>query len=93
MSDQEIIDEIMDFLDFEKIHKTMEALNWYWADVDGIPEIYEIRHFLRKLLKEFLDENLSESSCGGFRIWKSQNTVNISFEITSLEVYDKDRLL
>ena len=76
----------MDFLDFEKIHKTMETLNWHWAGVGGVPEIYEIRQFLRKFLKEFLDEDLPESSCGGFRIWKGRDTINISFEVTSLEI-------
>lgn len=72
----------MDFLDFEKIHKVMEALNWTWAGCDGVPEIFELRRFLRELLNEFVDRNLLSTSCGGFNICRIKNTIRVSFELT-----------
>ena len=76
----------MDFLNFEEIHKAMTSLDWYWHHVDGIPEVYQIRRFVRELLHEFIDCGLKELQCGGFRIWKSENSIRISFEITNLEI-------
>ena len=85
-SKQEIIDEVMDYLDFEKIHNTMIALNLQWWNIDGVPEIYQIRQFLRKLLNELIDENLKEIQCGGFRVRKEHEVIIVTFEVESLEV-------
>ena len=30
-TEQEMIDEVMDCFEFEKVHKTMIALEWKWA--------------------------------------------------------------
>lgn len=92
-SNQEIIDEFMDYFDFERVHEVMKALNWYWKVDSGtplrIPEIPEIRQFLRKLLTDFLDENLKLSECGGFRIMKFCDIIDVSFIATNQQVeYD-----
>lgn len=76
----------MDYLDFDKIHKTMKALNWKWHFTNGVPEIYEIRQFLREQLHYFLDNNLRELSCGGFLIQKDNDIIKVVFEVTSFEV-------
>lgn len=86
MSRQEIIDEFMDFIDFEKIHKTMEALNWKWAGIEGIPEIYHIRQHLRELLNEFFDRNLYEIRCGGFHIRREEESIIVTFEVDYWEI-------
>lgn len=81
MTKQEIIDNCMDYLDFEKIHKVMKFLNWTWTPTYQVPEIYEIRRFLRNLLNEFIDKNLPQIQCGGFRIRKDRDSIIITFEI------------
>ncbi len=83
---QEIIDEAMDFLDFERIHKVMNALNWTWRGSDEPPEIYELRRELRKMLNQFIDENLLSISCGGFSINKIGNNIKVSFELTEVTI-------
>ena len=81
----------MDFLDFEKIHKTMLYLNWTWHNT-GVPEIYEIRQFVRKLINELIDKNLREIQCGGFHIYKRDKDIVITFELTYLEIYEDENL-
>lgn len=67
------IDEVLDCMDFEKIKKVMDFLNWTWWNTDGVPEIYELRIHARELLtriaKEIMnsDKNNCAISCGGFR--------------------------
>lgn len=76
----------MDYMDFNKIHKAMKALDWKWYFTDGVPEIYEIRQFLREQLHYFMDNNLKELSCGGFLIRKDNDTIRVVFEVASWEV-------
>lgn len=90
MNKQIIIDEIMDFLDFEKIHRVMEALNWGWVDTEGeVPEVWEIRQFLRKLLNKFIDSNLDLLESGGFVITKIETedgeAIKVIFNVESWE--------
>lgn len=42
---QEIVDEIMDNFDFEKVHKVMVALNWGWHG-NGVPGLSDIKSML-----------------------------------------------
>lgn len=80
----------MDFLDFEKIHRVMEALNWGWVDTEGeVPEVWEIRQFLRKLLNKFIDSNLDLLESGGFVITKIETedgeAIKVIFNVESWE--------
>lgn len=80
----------MDFLDFEKIHRVMEALNWGWVDTGGeVPEVWEIRQFLRKLLNKFIDSNLDLLESGGFVITKIETedgeAIKVIFNVESWE--------
>ena len=86
MTKQEIIDEVMDYLEFEKIHKAMKALNWTWVPEFEVPEIYKLRQFLRKMINDLIDENLTEIQCGGFRVRKCEESIIVTFEIECLEV-------
>lgn len=74
---QEMIDEIMDEFDFERVHKTMEALNWQWRD-EGIPDIPTLRKAARSQLKQVsisprdksdLDTGYFLVSSGGFEAY------------------------
>lgn len=66
---QDKIDEIMDNFDFEKVHKTMDVLEWTWAG-EGVPEVPSLRARARQLLKEacFIENKSNYSMCstGGF---------------------------
>ena len=86
MNKQEIIDAVMDFLNFERIHKVMKCLNWEWVAENRVPEIYELRQFVRKLINDLIDKNLVEIQCGGFRVRKDSESIIVTFEVESLEV-------
>ena len=66
------INEILDCMDFEKIKKVMDFLNWTWWNTDGVPEIYELRIFAREQLNRVAKDliksgkNRYSTSCGGF---------------------------
>lgn len=45
------IEYTLDFLDYGKIHKAMDALDWNWVgSTFGIPETWELRQAARNLL-------------------------------------------
>ena len=45
------IEYTLDFLDYSKIHKAMDALDWNWVgSTFGIPEAWELRQAARNLL-------------------------------------------
>lgn len=64
---QNQIDEIMDWVDFHKIQRVMEFLEWKWADVDGtgIPNVAQLRSQARRLLKEAVQRKWDVGT-GGF---------------------------
>lgn len=86
MTKQEIIDNCMDYLNFDKIHKVMKFLNWKWAPENRVPEIHELRQFVRELINDLIDRNLVEIQCGGFRVRKGSESIIVTFEVESLEV-------
>ena len=83
---QAIIDEVMDSLQFEKIHKVMKFLNWKWMPENRIPKIYELRPFVRNLINTLIDKNLVEIQQGGFRVRKDNESIIVTFEVDFLEV-------
>lgn len=86
MCRQEIIDSFMDYMDFNKIHNTMKALNWSWVGTNGVPEVWEIRQCFRQLFNEFIDRRLSAIQSGGFHIWREGGIIKAAFEVESWEV-------
>lgn len=90
MTNQEIIDEVMDNMDFDKIHRVMEYLNWQWADGEGgfeVPDVPRIRKFCRSLIKNLLEENLQSIESGGFLVYKDQyNSIRVLFTIETYTI-------
>lgn len=94
MITQEVIDEVLDNFDFEKVEKVMNAIHWRWAmseEPDGIPTIAEMRKTARKLLKDLSvykkEENINQTGTGGFYAEIIDNeVVQLRFEVTSVEV-------
>lgn len=71
--EQEAIDNIMDYFDFDKVLKTMIALDWKWVkeahkSIDDleIPSIERIRREARRLLIRAI-EIKDSTSTGGFQ--------------------------
>jgi hypothetical protein len=65
---QDAIDGIMDYFNFEKVLKVMELLEWEWQDAEeGIPTLPELRQQARRLLKMALQEK-TNTSTGGFHV-------------------------
>lgn len=63
---RDVIDDILDNFDFEKVHQTMVALNWKWAGYKEVPEVPDLRKFARTRLKEAYTRKTTVSS-GGFK--------------------------
>ena len=70
---QDAIDGIMDYFNFEKVLKVMELLEWEWQDAEeGIPTVPELRQQARRLLKMSLEEK-TNTSTGGFHVMYESN--------------------
>jgi hypothetical protein len=81
-----IIDEIMDEFDFEKVHRTMKALEWTWYGSDGVPTIGDLRRTARELLQELIKHNYHCVGTGGLFAYRIADTVGLRFEVASFEV-------
>lgn len=92
-SKQEMIDDIMDNFDFNKVAKCMKALNWKWHDVDGsvnVPEEHHIRKEARKLMnsvKDVCHHRTFITGTGGFYVqcWYNQHPSAYSTDKGKLE--------
>lgn len=76
----------MDYMDFNKIHEVMVALDWKWASTNEVPEVSEIRQTFRRLVNELFDRDLKALQTGGFRIWREDDVIRAAFEAESWEV-------
>lgn len=84
---RELIEEITDEFDFEKVHRTMKALNWTWHDTDDVPTIGDLRRQARELLQElFRNDRYHLTGTGGLFAYRIADTVGLRFEVTSYEV-------
>ena len=97
---QKAIDEIIEYFDWGKVHKTMEFLNWTWATTDNeVPTIGQLFNNAVRLLQDAYDGALKEKqdyivSTGGFRAKALVNEekeifeLQLAFELTSWEYYE-----
>ena len=84
---RDVIDDIMDSFDFNKVHKVMEFLDWQWRD-EGVPDEYSLKREARRLLRDAI-ENKTSISTGGFivKYYPADNDggewVKLAFELES----------
>lgn len=52
MTNEQQIEEIMDWFDFRRVHTAMVALGWEWSSSDGVPSEAELRSHARAYLRE-----------------------------------------
>ena len=76
ISIDQVIEEILENFDFDKVHKVMEALDWKWVGggtQDGVPSVYRLIKKAEELLKDCVNEiehrntNTLVLSTGGFK--------------------------
>ena len=98
-----MIDEVMDYFDFSKTHKTMVALNWKLHTENGyeIPDEHELRVDARRLLMDCIDnsennkEDYNTVATGPFKVtclrYDGKLTkLELEFVVTSWETYCED---
>ena len=85
--EQEAIDNIMDYFDFDKVLKTMIALDWKWVKEDHksiddleIPSIERIRKTARKALIRAI-EIKDSTSTGGFQAEYNEGSLSLQFVV------------
>jgi len=84
---QKALDNVMDWFDFEKVHRTMRFLRWNWASAeDGTPCIGEIREMARALLTRSIELGQGIGT-GGFQVTYSpqNNYLKLEFIISEWE--------
>lgn len=67
--------------DFEKIHSVMTFLDWKWSkkEVLSIPTVEELKQECERLIKEAIEYDMRDLSCGGFTIHRLANDLVIEF--------------
>lgn len=71
----EEINNIMEYVDFEKIHNTMVALDWKWFDSPNVPDVPRIKEKLLELLSELFENQDSDNNGIKYRISTAGFTV------------------
>jgi len=85
MTSAEQIDNIMDYFEFGNVQKMMEAVDWKWGRVGGVPVEGELRVFARELLQQAVRNGSSYLSSGGFTVRNEGVVLSLAFEASSWE--------
>ena len=91
ITQQELIDEILDQFDFQKVKEVMDALNWTWAigTESHVPDIPELRKQAREMLWDAIRSKHRMIKTGGFVAEKEDDdTLELRFEVTSWNTWD-----
>lgn len=91
ITQQELIDEILDQFDFQKVKEVMDALNWTWAigTESHVPDIPELRKKAREMLWDSIRSKDRMIKTGGFVAEKEDDdTLELRFEVTSWNTWD-----
>ena len=81
------IEDLLDEFDFNKVHRVMQALNWRWAGIDGVPEVPDLRRQARDLLRHIAEaKNVRSVSTGGFTAYMHDGLLGLRFEVSAYEI-------
>jgi len=75
---RDIIDEVMDGFDFERVHKMMTAVNWTWIGNDFPPSVAELRANARRQLRDAHTGCLKH--CCGFTVATGGFTARVDYD-------------
>ena len=90
---QSRIDEVMDWFDFEKVHKAMVLFDWEWFSLKAVPEVPDLRKFVRDAMKYTYNEvisgkQMSHYITGGFNIQCIRDEDDVIFFKVVFELAD-----
>lgn len=99
-----VLNDVFDNFDFERVKKTMDALDWKWDNLtryiplDGfkekkdsyVPTLEEIKEEAARLMWECATQNVSVIATGGFRVEKDFSDPDDPWMRLSFEVTDWD---
>jgi len=99
-----VLDDIFDNFDFERVKKTMDALDWQWCDVkrldpkddfkektvSAVPTLDEIKEVAAKLMWECANMDTERLATGGLVVEKDFTDPNDPWMRLSFEVTDWD---
>lgn len=98
-----ILNEVFDNFDFDRVKKTMDALDWTWANIGEenaaqarrVPTLDEIKSTAAKLMWDCANEDVDVVSSGGFRVEKDFEDgddpwMRLSFEVSDFDVCYSD---
>lgn len=91
ITQQELIDEILDQFDFEKVKEVMDALDWKWAigTESHVPDIPELRKQSREMLWDLIRSKSRIIKTGGLVVEKDDDdTLELRFEVTCWNTWD-----
>ena len=91
ITQQELIDEILDQFDLQKVKEVMDALNWTWAigTESHVPDIPELRKQAREMLWDAIRSKHRMIKTGGFVAEKEDDdTLELRFEVTAWNTWD-----
>ena len=91
ITQQQLIDEILDQFDFQKVKKVMDAVDWKWAigKESHVPDIPELRKKARELLWDLVRSKSRMIKAGGLVVEKDDDDIlELRFEVTSWDTRD-----
>jgi hypothetical protein len=92
MTDEEIIEDILDEFDFGRVQKAMELMEWTWGSPPEYPTLGELRKTARSLLKWLLPREGGGTATGGFyaekRTIEGEPYYRLSFVLTSWDNHE-----
>lgn len=94
IDEQKMVDEVMDWFDWERVHKVMEFLDWKWGLAGEVPSIQELRSKAREHMYIVIDANKPQYmiTSGGlkataFRDEKSGKLTGVHLEFVLADWY------
>jgi hypothetical protein len=85
---EQLIDDVLDCLDFEKIYQTMLHLDWKWRGV--IPSKRQIMKVAEELLYTLLNEESKNIYYGGFLADFDGQQLRIAFSVAESDILLSD---
>lgn len=85
MTNEERVEKILEYFDFDKVKRVMDILDWEWDmsyDPAAIPSYNHLRRTAKTLLSDVLDGNESVASFGGLVATKTDGKLSLSFVVT-----------
>jgi hypothetical protein len=77
------IEDLLDNFDFQKVKRTMDAVNWTWASTRGVPDIPDLRKQARELLRMAVEYPRDHYfvATGGLVVRKRDGLLSLTFEV------------